>query len=582
MIASVIQMICYAVGGLGLFLYGMGQMSDGLKKAAGRKMRQLMESMTGTPLSGFATGTAVTALVQSSSATTVMIIGLVNAGLMTLKQTIPVIFGTNVGTTATAWIVSLTGFKFNIVLYAMPLIGAGFVLDVAGKSRKARNLGQVLIGFGILFVGLHFMKQAFTDLRSDQSAEEVWGWLAFLQGRVLLAVIVATLMTMLLQSSSASIAIVQLLATQGAFGESWQDVLQMSIPFVLGGNIGTTITAQIASVRANLASRRSAWAHSMFNIIGVGIALPFVYTGIFSGIVLWIAPWEITDATIMLTIAIAHTLFNVVNSLLFLPFAGVLEKVVTSLVKPRRGEVTERAVVLERHLLSTPVLALQQAKREIIRMAREAMTAVKYACQGLIEGDIRQLDRTRQVEDVVDEFQTEITNYLVELSQRQLSEEVSLELPVLLHMVNDIERVGDHAVNIAEIAERRIEQKLTFSEQAASDSDEMIRETYSMFEGVIAALENNSIQAAHTALASENRLNRMQVRFRRSHVQRMTDGKCSAQAGLIFIDLVDNLEKIGDHLTNVAQSVIGGIQWEGLDPGSLSGEYKAIDSTADD
>jgi phosphate:Na+ symporter len=313
----------------------------------------------------------------------------------------------------------------------------------------------------------------------------------------------------------------------------------------------------------------------MFNILGVAIALPLVYMGWFAGIVLWIAPWEINAGTIMLTIAIAHTLFNVLNSLIFLPFAGVLEKIVVSLIKPRRGEVVEQAVVLEKHLLSTPALALQQAKREIIRMAREAMKAVKCACQGLAESDIKQIDKTRQLEDVVDDYQTEITTYLVELSQRQLSGEVSIELPVLLHMVNDLERVGDHAVNIAEIAERRIEQKLTFTEDAVTDSGTMIQETYDMFDNIVAALENNSIQAAHAALAGENKLNRMQVRFRRSHVQRMTDGTCSARSGLIFIDLVDNLEKIGDHLTNIAQSVIGGIQWEGLDANTLSGEYEA-------
>ena len=576
MFTTVMTMLCYAIGGLGLFLYGMGQMSDGLKKAAGQKMRQLMESMTGTPLLGFATGTVVTALVQSSSASTVMIIGLVNAGLMTLKQAVPVIFGTNVGTTATAWIVSLTGFKFNIILYAMPVIGVGFLLDVAGRSRRAKNLGQVLLGFGILFVGLYFMKQAFTDLRGDEAAEDVWGWLAFLKGRVLLAIIVSTLMTMILQSSSASIAIIQVLALNGAFGDNWNDVLVMTIPFVLGGNIGTTITAQIASLRANLGSRRTAWAHTMFNVVGVALVLPLVYTGLFVNIVLWIAPWEVDAGTIMLTIAIAHTLFNIVNSLLFLPFAGILEKIVISLIKPRPGEVVERAVVLEKHLLSTPVLALQQAKREIIRMAGEAMKAVKCACQGLSESDMKQIDRTRQVEDVVDEYQTEITTYLVELSQRQLSEEVSVELPVLLHMVNDLERVSDHAVNIAEIAERRMEQKLSFTEDAATDSGTMIQEAYDMFDNIIAALESSSTQAAHAALTSENKLNRMQVRFRRGHVQRMTDGTCSARSGLIFIDLVDNLEKIGDHLTNIAQSVIGGIHWEGLDANTLSGEYGAL------
>ncbi len=563
-----------SIGGLALFVYGMGLMSDGLKKAAGQKLRQILESMTKRPLMGFAMGAAATALVQSSSATTVMIIGLVNAGLMTLKQAICVIFGTNVGTTATAWIVSLTGLEIKIASYALPAIAIGLLMQLMGKTRKIKSFGQILIGFGILFIGIDYMKDAFGGLNDST---QVTLWLTSLGGKPIFSLIAGAVLTMLIQSSSASIMIVQSLAFSGVFsGEGeWLNALNVAIPFVLGCNIGTTVTAQIAALGTNLASRRTAWAHTMFNVLGSGIALPFVYFGIFGAIVRFVCPWELTQATIMPTIAVAHTSFNIVNSVLFLPFAGTLERVVVSFIRQKPGEIVEQPVVLEKHLLDTPVLALQQAKREIIRMSLEAKKAVVSASEGLTNSDIKKIERTRKIEDGIDDYQNEITSYLVTLSQRQLSDEVSLELPVLLHMVNDLERVGDHAVNIAELAERKIEKKLTFSEEAKEDSANMVTEAYLMFDGIVAALENNDIQAAHAALTSENKLNRMQVKFRRNHVQRMTDGKCTAQSGLVFIDLVDNIEKIGDHLTNIAQSVIGGVQWEGLDSATLSGEFEA-------
>jgi phosphate:Na+ symporter len=561
------------VGGLGFFLFGMGLMSDGLKKAAGQKLRSILESMTRKPLMGFTMGALVTALVQSSSATTVMIIGLVNAGLMTLRQAICVVFGTNVGTTITAWVVSLTGLDFKITSYALPAVGVGFLIQVLAKKRKTKNIGQILLGFGILFVGIGFMKDAFGGL---EESEAVVSWLTNLGGKPLLALFAGTAMTMLLQSSSASIAIVQLLAFNGAFGSDWENALNIAIPFVVGGNIGTTITAQIASVRSNVGARRTAWAHTMFNIIGAVIALPLIYLGWFGKFVHMLAPWELSALTIQPTIAIAHTTFNVANSVLCLPFAKYFERLVTSMIKPRTHEMDQKPVILERHLLDTPVLALQQAKREIIRMSRRARQAVELATDGLVSNEVKNLEKARHLEDLIDEFQHEITSYLVKLSQRQLDDEVAIELPVLLHMVNDLERVGDHAVNIVEIAERKIENKLRFTDIASKESKEMLDEVYQMFEAIVVALEKNDPRAAKSALYNENRLNRMQVNFRRSHVQRMTDGACSAQAGLIFIDLVDNIEKIGDHLANIAQSVIGGLQWAGVDGNTLSGEYEGL------
>ena len=558
------QMILGTIGGLGLFLFGMGLMSEGLKKVAGQKLRKIVESMTKKPLIAFLVGAGVTTLVQSSSATTVMVIGFVNAALLTLKQAICVIIGTNVGTTATAWLVSISGVgAFKITIYALPAVGFGFLLMTLGRTRRTKSIGQITLGFGILFVGINFMKDAFEPLERSPRVQELF---ILLGNKPILAILAGAVVTTLLQSSSAAIAIVQLLASGGAFGGDWQKVLDVSIPFVLGSNIGTTITAQLAALQANLNARRTAWAHTIFNVLGVCIAYPFIYLGLFGALVYKVSPWELGPATIAANIAIAHTIFNVVNSGVFLPLSGVLEGIVVKLVPEKPGDIAAKPVILEEHLLGTPVIALEQSKREIVRMAKTAKKALENCLSAIVNNDRRTLESVRQIEDFIDEFQIAITTYLSALSRRQLSDEVSIELPVLLHTVNDLERIGDHAVNVVEIAERKIEKKLSFSELALAEIGQLRREAEQMFDHVIEALEKNDIEAAKSALVNENSINQMQMDFRRSHVQRMSESICSAEAGLVFIDLVDNIEKIGDHLTNIAQAIIGGLQWEGVKP----------------
>jgi phosphate:Na+ symporter len=556
------DMIFRTVGGLGLFLFGMLLMSEGLKKIAGQKLKKTLESMTSTPFKAFLVGAGITAVIQASGATTVIAIGLVNAGMLTLRQAIGVIIGSNVGTTVTAWIVSVSGLALDITLYSLPIVGVGFLLHIGGRTRKMKCLGEIMLGFGILFLGIGFMKDAFAPLQGNAKVHEAF---VALGSRPLLAIFVGIVATILLQSSSAFIGIVQLLAIQGAFGENWQTALNVSIPFILGSNIGTTITAQIAALQANRNSKRAAWAHTMFNVIGSVIAYPFAYLGWYSAFVQAISPWELGPSTIAAEIAIAHSIFNIVNSGVFLPLTGLLETIVVKLVPLKPSEVAMAPMVLEKHLLDTPVLALEQAERESVRMAETAKKAVLAAVEGLLEDDKAKLATVRKMEDITDTFQYEITSYLSDLSSRQLSEEVSAELPVLLHTVNDLERIGDHAVNIAEIAERKIDGKLSFSEAAMGEARQVATEIHQMFDHVIAALRDKNLEEAKSALGNESNLNIMQIEFRRSHVKRMTDGISTAERGLIFIDLVDNVEKIGDHLTNIAQAVIGGLQWDGVD-----------------
>ncbi len=563
------------IGGLGLFLFGMKLMSDGLKAVAGRKLKKILEAMTKRALMAFLVGAAVTALIQSSSATTVMVIGFINAGLLTLRQAICVIIGTNVGTTATAWLVSISGLgAFKITAYALPAVALGFLLNIGGRTRRMKNVGQILLGFGILFVGIGFMKDAFAPLEESPRIQELFVALAKYP---MLAILAGAVVTMLLQSSSAAIAVVQLLAVGGAFGQQWDVALNVAIPFVLGSNIGTTITAQLAALQANLNARRAAWAHTIFNIAGCAIAYPFIYVGWFGNLVELVSPWELSPTTIAMSIAIAHTVFNVGNSAIFLPAADMLARLVVRVVRERPSDAAMRPVVLEKHLLDTPEIALQQTQKEIVRMAQTAKSAICAAIEGVVDGNPRPLKSVRELEDYTDVFQFEITTYLSELSRRHLSDEVAVELPVLLHTVNDLERIGDHAVNIAEIAERKIEQRLPFSGSALEEATRLSREIEQMFDRVIDSLESKNVEAARAAITNELNLNRMQIEFRRSHVARMREGACSPEAGLIFIDVVDNVEKVGDHLTNIAQAVIGGLQWAGIEPKAAPGDRHDAD-----
>ncbi len=565
------DMIFGTVGGLGMFLFGMGLMSDSLKKVAGQKLRKLLTALTKHRVIAVLIGALTTCLIQSSSATTVMTVGFVNAGLLTLKQALCVVLGANIGTTFTAWLVSGLA-VFKITTYSLPAIGVGFLIRMLGKSQRTRNIGSVVLGFGILFTGIDFMKQGFSPLQDSVRVQEALIWL----GRnPLLAVLAGTVVTMLLQSSSATIAMIQILALNGAFGGDWPTALRIAIPFILGDNVGTTITAEIAAIRTSVAARRTARGHTLFNVIGVAYMLPLVWSGWFAGVVEWITPFKLSQSTIMVHIAVAHSAFNVFNTLVFLPIIGWLEAVVVKLIPAKPEDVIAEPVVLEEHLLNTPEIAVDQARREIVRMAKVAKNAVNQAVEGLDENDRRKLQSVLEAEDAIDNFQYEITSYLAALSRKELSKELAVELPVLLHTVNDLERVGDHAVNITEIAERKIEQKQSFSEQAQAEGAQLKQEVNQMFDRISAALENNDVVAAKSALENEGRINRMQMDFRRSHVQRITDGVCTPQTGLIFIDLVDNIEKIGDHLTNIAQAVIGGLQWAGVDSDASSQALKS-------
>ncbi|MDP8264432.1 MAG: Na/Pi cotransporter family protein [Candidatus Aceula lacicola] len=551
------EVIFLLMGGLAFFFFGMKTMSDGLKNVAGDRLKSILHLATRIPIVGLLVGAVVTLLLQSSSATTVMVVGFVNAGLLALKQAISVIIGANIGTTFTAWLVSAMS-VFKISHYALPLVAIGFGLNSLGKTKNIKFWGQILMGFGILFVGLSFMKEAFEPLKESQHVKDLF---VSFSANPLLGVLVGVIFTVLLQSSSATIAIVQVLAFSGLIS------FPAAIPLILGDNIGTTITAQLAAMGGNTNAKRAAMSHTVFNVVGVSYMLVFVYTGWYVKFVEFIIPGQITLKNVMFYIAVSHSLFNVFNAFAFLPFIGALEKICIRLVPKKKGAVEMGPQYLEKHLLDTPSIALSQAQKETVRMLGIASESVSIAVDSFLKNDLGKIAGISEREEAVDNLQTEITQYLVELSQRNLTLDQSEELPVLIHSVNDVERVGDHSENILELSERKFEKKLPFTDEAIRELTLMWNELHSMILETEQALDASDVDIARRVLAREKNINEFQFTLKKAHVRRLNDSKCNIKSGIVFLDFVDNLEKIGDHLSNVAKGIIGGMKWNPTEKG---------------
>ena len=547
-----IEIIFTLVGGLGLFFLGMKTMSEALRKVAGESFKNTLEVITRRPVFGLVIGTFVTALIQSSSATTVMAVGFVNAGLLSLRQAISIILGANIGTTLTAWLVSFLAI-FKITRYALPLIGIGFFLTMLGKRQKIRRWGQLLLGFGLLFVGLGFIKEAFDPLRERKLLHDFIVRYGSYPG---LGILIGMIVTIALQSSSATIALLQVLAFSGLID------FQIAIPIILGENIGTTITAELAALGTNVNARRTARSHALLNVFGVLYMAVPVYLGWYGKLIEAILPGPVTQGNIMIHIALAHTVFNVINSVcVFLPLVRLLERAAVKLTPSRKAALELAPMYLERHLLNNPNVAIQQTIKELIRMAEMAKSALESGIACFFNHDPALEERVRKQEDAIDLLQKEITQYLIEISEQNLDETEAEEIPVLVHSVNDVERIGDHAENIIELSIRRQDQRLELSEQALTELRQIADHTLAMFHEVLPTLREQDDKVAQHVLEREKLLNAMQIRLKENHVLRLQHHECHILSGLLFVSFVDNLEKIGDHITNIAQASLRHLRW---------------------
>lgn len=553
------QLIFGFLGGLGMFLFGMKIMSEGLQKIAGGKMRKILAALTNNRLIGALVGIAVTALIQSSSATTVMVVGFVNAGLLSLVQSIGVVLGANIGTTITAQLIA-----FNITQYALPAIGLGAALKLFSKNKKYIFTGEIILGFGLLFFGLATMKHGFNPLKASDDFRQLF---MLVGDYKLLGVLIGALVTVIVQSSSATIGITLALASSGLIS------FEASVALILGENIGTTITTNIAAIGTNRAAKRTAFCHFLFNTLGVIYML--LLMPVFLKLVTFITPGdadfviqtqaqatsfagEIGDKPyIARYIANAHTLFNVINTIIFLPLIGLLAKFSTLIIRGEDDIETQRVKFIDDRVLNTPPVAIGQARRETKRMAQVALEMLEETSQFLEDSDFKRIHVLEKKEDLVNILQREIMDFLVKLSQKSISPETSESLGSLMNIVNDLERIGDHCENLWTLGMRKTEGKISFSYMGNNEVVSIADKTQEFLQFIIDAMENDDKTISAKAIEYEDAIDELEVTLRMNHIARLNTGECAVQPGLIFLDMLHSYEKIGDHTYNVSEALVG-------------------------
>ncbi|MGP4042368.1 Na/Pi cotransporter family protein [Gracilibacillus sp. D59] len=537
---NVQAMIFQFIGGLGIFLLGIKYMGEGLQKAAGDRLQEILDKTTSNPFMGVIAGMIVTILIQTSSGTTVLTVGLVNAGFMTLRQSIGVIMGANIGTTMTAFIIGI-----EIKEYSLPILAVGALMLFFTKNNKLSNLGLTIFGFGALFYGLDLMGTGLKPLREVEMFHELT---LSMSETPILGVVIGTVFTVIVQSSSATIGILQSLMSEGAIE------LKAALPVLFGDNLGTTITAVIASIGATVAARRAALTHVIFNLIGIVIVLSILglYTTFIENIQAWL------DLNSAMSIAFAHGIFNLSNTIIQFPFIGLLALLVTKIIPGEDTAVKYKAQHLDPIFIKqSPSVALDQAKEEVIHMGKYAIKGLEETSMFLNSHKQKNAEMAQQLEGALNNLDREITSYLVELSGTNFSESERENHSALINSVRDIERIGDHFENITELVNYKISNKVDITEQGMIDLNDMFDLTISTVKEAIKALENMDREAALNVVQKENEIDKMERSYRKKHIIRLNEGACTGAAGIVFADIISNLERIGDHAVNIADEVLG-------------------------
>ncbi|QJA08530.1 Na/Pi cotransporter family protein [Romboutsia sp. CE17] len=532
------EIIINLMGGLGLFLYGMTLMGDGLQKSAGAKLKRIIELLTSNVVMGVLVGALVTAIIQSSSATTVMVVGFVNAGIMTLPQAIGVIMGANIGTTITAQLVSL-----DLVGIAPMALGIGIILYLFAKNSKTKHIAEILIGFGILFTGMDFMKDAVKPLSEFKGFTDA---LVSFGHHPILGILLGFGITAIVQSSSASMGMLLALSSQGLIP------LASALPILYGENIGTCITSIISSIGASKNARRAATMHLVFNIIGT-LVFMLVLTKPITMVVTHLDPNDVSRQ-----IANSHTLFNLVNVIILLPFSKLIVKLTMKLIPEKEDDVEDTKIVkfIDERMITTPSIALSNTAKETIRMGNKAKKALTNAMNGLLEKSDKKVKVVFEEEQKINELQKIILDYLLKLSKTSISHDCIEGIDKLFNTINDIERVGDHAENIAELAESMINNDLNMSEDGKAELLEMYNKVIETYTYALESLEKGDIDLACKVIKMEEQVDAMETSYRRSHMKRLNEGVCSIDSGVIYLDIISNLERVSDHSVNIATQVI--------------------------
>ncbi len=551
------------LGSLGLFLYGMTLMSEALQKVAGDKLRNILAAMTSNSVSRILTGLFITAVIQSSSATTVMVVSFVNAGLLSLVQSIGVIMGANIGTTFTAWLISLLGFKADIAVLAIPLIAFGFAFMMC-KAKKKKSIGELIIGFSLLFLGLSFLKSSVPDL---QNSPEV---LAFLQqwtnygfGSVIMFVFIGTILTIVLQSSSATMALTLVMCNNG-----WIP-FEMGAAMVLGENIGTTITANIAASVANVSARRAAMGHSVFNVFGVlwCLILFHPFLGLVSKIIMAmgldnpLVPGASSNS-VLYAISMVHTLFNICNTLILVWFTNQIATLVTKLIKGKKEEEVFRLQYIQGGMLSTAELSLNQAKEEIVHYADICRRQYVYAKNAINETDPEKFDtiykKLEHYEQVTDRIELEIAKFLDQVKDGVISEESARRIQAMYKIISELESIGDSGFNVARILQRRNIHSMKFDEGMVKKLNYMMDLLTRGFEAMIYNLEKGYTQINDIANAQdiEQDINEYRNNLKEEHLLNLENKSYNYLTGVYYMDLVNECEHVGDFMINISEAIM--------------------------
>ena len=529
------------MGGLGLFLYGMNLMGDGLQKSAGSKLKRIIELLTSNVIIGVLVGMVVTMVIQSSSATTVMVVGFVNAGIMSLTQAIGVIMGANIGTTITAQLVSL-----DVDFLAPVALGIGIVIYMFSNKPKHKNIAEILIGFGILFTGMDFMKEAVKPLAGYQGCTDM---LLSFGHHPILGVLMGFAITAIVQSSSASMGMLIALASQGLIP------ITAALPILYGENIGTCVTSLISSIGASRNARRSAIMHLTFNVLGSMIFM-FILSKPIVAIVTAIDP---TDAARQ--IANAHTLFNILNVIVLLPFNKLIVKLALKLVPETKSEQDDDDKVvkyIDDRMIETPSIALANIVKETLRMGEKSKESLNAAMDGIVDKSKEKIELSFKREKLINELQKSILNYLLKLSKASLNEDSRETVDALFNTVNDIERIGDHAENIAELAKDIVDLEISFSDVGIGELKDMYNKVVSTYTYALEAMRTSNVELACKVIKMEEQVDMMEKSCRANHMNRLNSSSCSIESGVIYLDIISNLERVSDHAVNIAQQVIAG------------------------
>ena len=527
------------LGGLGLFLYSIKTMGDGLQQAAGDRLRYYIDKYTSNPFFGILVGIGMTALIQSSSGVTVITVGLVSAGLLTLRQAIGIVMGANIGTTVTSFII---GFKLGD--YALPMLFLGAVCLFFTKNRTINNIGRIVFGVGGIFFALNLMSGAMEPLKDLQVFKD---YMVELSKNPILGVLVGTGLTLLIQASSATIGILQNLYASNLID------LQGALPVLFGDNIGTTITAIIASLGANIAAKRVAAAHVAFNVIGTVICIIFLVP--FTGLIQWFESF--LNLAPEMTIAFAHGTFNITNTIIQFPFIGALAFMVTKLIPGEDEVVKYEPLYLDEQLIKqAPSIALGNAKKELLHLGNYAAKAFDLSYDYIINSNEKVAEKGHKTEEAINTIDEKLTRYLISLSSESLSQKESEILTNILDSSRDLERIGDHAEGLINLTDYLQRKNVQFSEAALEELAQIYHATTEFIKDALDSVENNDIEKAQSLIERHKEINNMERVLRKTHIKRLNNGECSTQAGVNFIDIISHYTRVSDHAMNLAEKVL--------------------------